>query len=111
MDPPAAAPTPRAPSPTLHAPCATAHSPLPCFQVAALLPAPLGPHMRSLAGLDLAKLARIALQVSKTSEALKTSEFFADLGERQIAMMASAGQRRRHPVRWLLAPRFGWPPP
>lgn len=49
----------------------------------------------SLSGLDLAKVARVAVQISKTAEALKASEFFADLGDRQLSMMASAGVRRQ----------------
>jgi CRP-like cAMP-binding protein len=35
------------------------------------------------------------VEVAKTSDALRTTEFFADLGERQLAMMASAGVRRK----------------
>lgn len=51
----------------------------------------------SLVGMDMSKLARVALEISKTAEALRTSDFFADLGERQLTMMASAGQRRKLP--------------
>ena len=36
-------------------------------------------HKWSLSGLDLAKFARIALEIAKISAALRTSEFFADL--------------------------------
>ena len=35
-----------------------------------------------------------AKKIAKISDALRTSDFFADLGERQLAMMASSGQRR-----------------
>ena len=49
----------------------------------------------SLSGLEFAKLARVASEVSKISDALKTSEFFQDLGERQLAMMAASGVRRK----------------
>jgi len=44
---------------------------------------------------DLAKLARVAVEIRKAAEALKQSELFADLGEMQLSMMASAGKRRR----------------
>ena len=44
---------------------------------------------------DLAKLARVAVELRKAAEALKQSELFADLGEMQLSMMASAGKRRR----------------
>ena len=45
---------------------------------------------------NIASLATVAVDVYKTSEALKKSEFFAVLDARQLAMLASAGKRRRH---------------
>lgn len=48
-----------------------------------------------LSGMDFAKLAKVAVEVAKTSDALRSSDFFFDLGERQLAMMSSAGVRRR----------------
>lgn len=52
-------------------------------------------HAWALGGLSMSKLAKVALEIAKVSDALRGSEFFADLGERQLAMMASAGQRRK----------------
>jgi hypothetical protein len=45
---------------------------------------------------DVARLAKVALDVHKTSEALKTCDFFHELDARQLAMLSSAGRRRRH---------------
>jgi len=45
---------------------------------------------------DVARLAKVALDVHKTSEALKTCDFFHELDTRQLAMLSSAGRRRRH---------------
>ena len=49
----------------------------------------------SISGINFQKLAKVALEISKISSALRTTDFFSDLGERQLFMMASAGMRHK----------------
>lgn len=46
--------------------------------------------------INLASLTTIALDVRRTATALASSELFADLGDRQLSMLASSGVRQRH---------------
>lgn len=42
------------------------------------------------------RMVKVALGIQKAADALRQSELLADLGDRQLSMMASAGKRRSH---------------
>ena len=45
---------------------------------------------------DFQRLVRVAIDIRKASDALEKSDLLTDLGESQLAMIASSGKRRMH---------------